>query len=239
MKWLLSCLLSGFVNLALSQSNNDIPTSARSTHAIAAMTPVLEKALANKNLTLGAPVYLRVFKKPAILEVWVEDESGKFRLFKDYKICAFSGDLGPKLQEGDFQSPEGFYWVNASRFNPWSKFHLSFNIGFPNAYDRHHGRTGSALMIHGQCVSIGCYAMTDPQINEIYTLANHAVKNGQRFFRVHIFPFRLSEEKLIDYKDHRWYSFWSNLKEGYDWFENHKRPPNVSVKDGLYSFEAD
>ena len=118
----------------------------------------------------------------------------------------------------------------------WSRFHLSFNLGYPNQYDRFHKRTGSALMVHGSCVSIGCYAMTDKYINEIYALSVAALKNGQPFFRVHAFPFRLEEEKLAQYKRHKWYDFWTNLKEGYDYFENTLRPPNVTTSNGIYAF---
>ncbi|WP_418312578.1 L,D-transpeptidase family protein [Pseudoalteromonas aliena] len=152
-------------------------------------------------------------------------------------MCTFSGDLGPKLKEGDNQSPEGFYYVNASRLNPWSSYHLSFNLGFPNKYDRAHNRTGSALMVHGNCVSIGCYAMTDEYINEIYALAAAALKSGQPFFRVHSLPFKLDDEVLSKYRANQWYSFWFNLKEGYDYFNTHKQPPNVEVSSRIYTFE--
>ncbi|WHI53155.1 L,D-transpeptidase family protein [Microbulbifer sp. MLAF003] len=136
--------------------------------------------LTAQNLEYGAPIFIRIFKGSSTLELWMESNDGRFKLFKEYEICAYSGDLGPKEQEGDLQSPEGFYFVNAGRLNPWSQFHLSFNLGYPNKYDRMQGRTGSALMVHGDCVSIGCYAMTDTNINEIYTLATEALKGGSR-----------------------------------------------------------
>ncbi|MCP3866894.1 MAG: murein L,D-transpeptidase, partial [Gammaproteobacteria bacterium] len=165
-----------------------------------------------------------------------ESGEGGFVNFRNYEICTFSGTLGPKLKQGDKQSPEGFYFVGPGRLNPWSRFHLSFNLGYPNRYDRFHGRTGSALMVHGRCVSIGCYAMTDLYINEIYALAVAAFKSGQPFFRVHVFPFKLESERLSEYEDSQWHAFWLNLKEGYDYFNRHKKPPNVEVSKGRYVF---
>ncbi|MCL4170236.1 UNVERIFIED_CONTAM: hypothetical protein GTU68_032858, partial [Idotea baltica] len=152
-------------------------------------------------------------------------------------ICRFSGDLGPKLKQGDFQSPEGFYFVRPNQLNPYSKFHLSFNLGYPNAYDRAHSRTGSALMIHGNCVSIGCYALTDPVIEVVYTLIDAAFRQGQPFFRVHIFPFKMNEINLESHKTSSWAKFWLNLKTGYDHFEQTGRPPNVTVRNGKYIFQ--
>lgn len=201
----------------------------------------LSAQLAEKNLALGAPVFLRIFKQSRELELWIESApAGKFQLFKTYKIAAMSGELGPKLAEGDKQAPEGFYSVGKSRMNPQSRFHLAFNIGYPNSYDRAHSRTGSAIMVHGNQVSIGCYAMTDYFIEEIYTLCDAALDNGQAYFRVHSFPFRLTEENLAAHKDHQWHSFWKNqLKAGYDHFEQNHRPPNVEVVNKRYTFHQE
>ena len=185
----------------------------------------------------GSPIFVRVFKKSAELEVWLQD-GDKFRLFKTYPICAYSGTLGPKLQEGDHQAPEGFYFVSPAAMNPNSSFHLSFNIGFPNAYDRAHGRTGSFLMVHGSCVSVGCYAMTDDGIEEIYTLAERAFGGGQPFFRIHIFPFRMTAENMTLHAADFWAPFWENLREGYDLFEQDLVPPDVSVADREYVFNS-
>ncbi len=221
----------------LNISSVEIPTSNRSIAVISRVAPTLKLSLEQKGLAYGAPIFIRIFKDPGVLEVWIESTDKAFKLFKTYKICTFSGGLGPKLKQGDQQSPEGFYFVNPGRLNPWSQFHLSFNLGYPNRYDRHHRRTGSALMVHGNCVSIGCYAMTGPYIDEIYTLANAALAAGQPFFRVHSFPFKLEPEKLDQYKEHHWYDFWRNLQEGYLYFEQNKMPPNVTVKNGRYSFD--
>ena len=214
----------------------DIPSSSRSRNVIARVKPAIEKELENSGLRFSAPIYIRIFKESGELELWLEN-GHKYKLFKTYKICYFSGTLGPKLMVGDHQSPEGFYFVKPQQLNPSSQFHLSFNLGYPNAYDRSHNRTGSALMVHGDCVSIGCYAMTDKNIEEIYTLADASLRNGQSFFRVHIFPFRMTAENMNKYTKSTWYSFWKNLKEGYDLFEAAKRPPNVLVRNKRYVFE--
>jgi len=182
----------------------------------------LSTELKDKNLKLGSPIFIRIFKQSSELELWIQ-KNDSYTLFKTYPICYFSGDLGPKVKQGDKQSPEGFYYVPASMMNPNSRFHLSFNLGYPNAYDQYHGRTGDYLMVHGNCVSIGCYAMTDELIEEIYTLASAALRNGQSYFRVHAFPFRMTDDNMQKTKDSQWTDFWKNLKSGYDYFEDKKK----------------
>ncbi|MEN9021891.1 MAG: murein L,D-transpeptidase family protein [Verrucomicrobiales bacterium] len=218
------------------------PSSKRAEEVRVRVGPVLEKELAAKDLVFGSPVFMRIFKESRELEVWVEHQDGKFRLFKSYAIAAYSGSLGPKLAEGDGQAPEGFYHVPAKMMHPTSSYHLAFNLGYPNAYDRAHGRTGSFLMVHGNRVSIGCYAMTDARIEEIYTLADVALRNGQKFFRVHCFPFRMTTGRLgkLSKREAKWGTFWASLKGGYDYFETRGVPPNVTVKEKRYAFwEAD
>ncbi len=232
-KLIILLLLALMGNAALAV---EIPSGPRAEKAIAKVEPDLKRELAKLGLKYGAPIFIRIFKDPGILEVWVESDDGSYKIFKEYDICAFSGVLGPKQKEGDNQSPEGFYFVSADRLNPYSRFHLAFDLGYPNKYDRYYGRTGSALMVHGNCVSIGCYAMTDSYINEIYALAVAAIKHGQPFFRVHSFPFKMEPETLSRYRSNSWYPFWLNLKEGYDYFTDYKRPPNVDVVNGKYVF---
>lgn len=236
MKMIFLLVMASSLLLSGSAFSGGIPNSHRASKAIASVEAELKQALLIKGLVYGAPIFVRIFKKSHSLEVWLEAKNGQFKLFRRYRICSFSGALGPKLKEGDGQSPEGFYHVKANQLNPWSAYHLSFNLGFPNAYDRAHQRTGSALMVHGNCVSIGCYAMTDAYINEIYALAVAALRAGQPFFRVHIFPFPLEVQTLAAYQNDPWYDFWLNLKEGYDFFEQHQQPPNVKVKHGQYTF---
>lgn len=192
---------------------------------------------------VGRPVFIRVLKngnRSGLLEVWLEEaESETFELFKTYRVSFFSGELGPKTKQGDLQAPEGFYFISRGRMNPQSSYHLSMDIGYPNAYDRHHGRTGSLLMIHGKSVSLGCFAMTDASIEQIYTLVDGALKRGQPFVRVHCFPFAMTPENLGQHGESEYADFWANLKEGWDWFEEHRRPPNVEVEEGRYVFSGD
>ncbi len=185
---------------------------------------------------VGDEVFIRIFKLTAELELWIK-AGERYKLLQIYTICKQSGRLGPKLREGDMQGPEGFYFVTKSRLNPNSRFHLSFNLGYPNSYDRVHHRTGSALMVHGDCVSIGCYAMTDEKIEEIYELVAQALEHRQKVVRVHIFPFRMTQENMDYYRLHKWYDFWSNLKDGYDHFELYGTPPNVEVLNKRYIFD--
>ena len=184
--------------------------------------------------------FIRIFKAEAELELWSRSEGeAAYKLTKIYPICAYSGDLGPKLKQGDRQAPEGVYWVTRQNLNPNSAYHLSFNLGYPNRYDRAHGRTGDYLMVHGNCVSIGCYAMTDGGIEEIYGALEDSLAAGQPGVRVHIFPFRLTDAALAAKADHHWHAFWSNIKEGYDLFEADQRPPNTEVENRRYVFNAE
>ncbi len=199
------------------------------------VAPSLVGQLQSRGLSYGSPVFIRIFKSERELELWVKGDGG-YELFRTYAVTAMSGKLGPKLREGDRQAPEGFYYVPPSRMNPNSRFHLSMNLGYPNGYDRGHRRTGSALMIHGGNASIGCFAMTDPKIEEIYALTEAALRNGQSFFRVHCFPFRMNSANMKKHASSQWHSFWVNLKEGYDFFESSKLPPDVRVKEGKYVF---
>ena len=208
----------------------------RAPQVVQRVGPELKREARRVGLELGAPVFMRIFKEEKELEVWLQGDGGRFRLFRTYSVCSYSGDLGPKTARGDGQTPEGFYFVTPRRLNPWSRFHLSFNIGYPNRFDRSHERTGSAIMVHGSCVSIGCYAMTDGRIEEIYTIAEAALGQGQPFFRVHAFPFRMTAENMARHSGSRWSGFWRNLKEGYDHFETGKRPPDVGVREGRYVF---
>jgi murein L,D-transpeptidase YafK len=193
----------------------------------------LEERLVDLSAKIGDAVFIRIFKKESILEVWIRSKT-EYKHLKDYPVCAYSGYLGPKLKEGDRQSPEGFYKIKKHHLNPNSKFHLSFDLGYPNKYDRVHERTGSFLMVHGNCVSIGCYAMTDEKIEEIYELVESALDKGQKYVQVHIYPFRMTEENMVDYSENEWYDFWVNLKDGYDYFEAEKLPPHINVEHKIY-----
>ncbi|MGE0629381.1 MAG: L,D-transpeptidase family protein [Hyphomicrobiaceae bacterium] len=193
----------------------------------------LDGRLAAKGLKSGAPVFIRIFKREFELELWLKHE-GRFVHFATYPVCRWSGQLGPKLIEGDGQSPEGFYTVDKRALNPHSRWHRSFNLGFPNVFDRAHGRTGSYLMVHGGCSSVGCYAMTNAVVDEIWGLVTAALRQGQKRIHVHAFPFRMSDENLRAREGSEWSTFWSELKPAYDAFETSRLPPRVTVCRGRY-----
>ena len=183
----------------------------------------------------GGQVFVRIYKKESALELWMR-KGARYALYKSFPICAFSGKLGPKVKQGDRQAPEGFYNVSARQLNPKSAYHLAFNVGFPNALERQKRWSGSALMVHGDCKSVGCYAMTNKGIEEIYGLVEAAIRGGQREVPVHIFPFKMTQSNIesetrggfFSSGDHaQWADFWQNLKEGHDIFEQTREPPQA------------
>jgi murein L,D-transpeptidase YafK len=182
---------------------------------------------------------MRAYKKESEIEVWKRGSDGRYALLKTYPMCRWSGQLGPKTREGDRQAPEGFYTVTPAQMNPNSSFHLSFDLGYPNAYDRTHGRTGAHLMVHGSCSSSGCFAMTDEAISEVYALARESFASGQRSFQFQSYPFRMTAENLARHRLDPNIAFWRNLKEGSDYFELAKQEPQVSVASGQYAFSGD
>ncbi len=217
---------------------SELPGPQRAAVAAARVLPELKSAAAARSLHVGDPIFIRAFKEEDVLELFIRDrDSGRFVLFRSYPVAAASGTLGPKLAEGDRQVPEGFYFVPPAAMKPDSQFHLAFNIGFPNDYDRAHSRSGSAIMVHGNQVSIGCLAMTDAKVEEIYTLCDAALSGGQPFFRVAIFPFRMTSERMTQAAGNPNLPFWQILKQGYDAFEKTEIPPKVTVADRSYVFE--
>jgi murein L,D-transpeptidase YafK len=190
--------------------------------------------LGKKGIESEAPMFVRIFKEESELELWKARDDGRFYHVKTYPICNWSGELGPKLVQGDKQAPEGFYTITQPQLNPNSGFHLAFNLGYPNAFDRAHKRTGEFLMVHGKCKSAGCYAMTDALMEEIYALARESFKGGQTSFQVHAFPFRMTDANMARHRGHRWYKFWETLKEGYDHFETTRVPPTVAICEKRY-----
>lgn len=211
-----------------------VPSTRRSDTAYAAQKPVLEQALADKGLQLGSPVYLRITKQPAELTAYVRGEDGAFKPFRSWPVCSVSGTLGPKMREGDGQAPEGFYRIKPAQMNPASNYHLAFNLGYPNAFDQANGRTGSFLMVHGSCVSIGCFAMTNPVIEEIWTLMQAAFEGGQTSVDVHVFPFAMTEENLAAQWGSEHLPFWSSLAPAWAQFEETARVPKVKVTGKAY-----
>lgn len=221
---------NGRTLMARAQADEGDRAAAAATRVNAA----LERDLAVAGLRLGAAVFMRIFKEEGELELWLEGDDGRYALFRTWPICTWSGTLGPKQREGDRQAPEGFYRVGSAQMNPRSRYHLSFDLGFPNAYDRAHGRTGSFLMVHGACVSIGCYAMGDAAIEQIYTLAAAAHAGGQGAFDVHAFPFRPEAARLDAAKASSWHAFWNELAPAYAAFERSRRPPRIDIEHGRY-----
>jgi WD40 repeat protein/murein L,D-transpeptidase YafK len=193
----------------------------------------LDARLRAKGMKRGDPVFLRIFKGDHEAEAWIK-RGGRFALFEVYPICAWSGQLGPKLQKGDYQSPEGFYTISRGQLHPNSHYHRAFNLGFPNLFDRANKRTGAHLMMHGGCASVGCYAMTDPVIDEIWSLVTAALDGGQKRVAVHVFPFRMTEDRLDAFQWHPWAEFWRDLKRGYDLFETSHTPPQIDVCNKRY-----
>jgi murein L,D-transpeptidase YafK len=189
-----------------------------------------------KGMERNAPVMARIFKEEGKLEIWKQKVNGRYDMISSYDICKWSGELGPKYIEGDRQAPEGFYTVRPAQMNPRSSFHLAFNIGYPNAYDRANGRTGANLMVHGACSSSGCYSMTDEQMEQIYAYGRDAFRGGQTEFQIQAFPFRMTAANMARYRNDPNYEFWTMLKEGYDQFEITKVPPKVDVCEKRYVF---
>ncbi|RWA71745.1 murein L,D-transpeptidase family protein [Mesorhizobium sp.] len=201
--------------------------------------PLPDKILADmkaKGMVRTSSVMARIFKEEGKLEIWKAKTNGRYDLVASYDICKWSGKLGPKYTEGDRQAPEGFYTVRPSQMNPRSNYHLSFNIGYPNAYDRANGRTGTNLMVHGACSSSGCYSMTDAQIEQIYAFGRDAFQGGQTEFQIQAFPFRMTAANMARYRNDPNYDFWKMLKVGYDNFEITKVPPKVDVCEKRYVF---
>jgi murein L,D-transpeptidase YafK len=191
-------------------------------------------------------LFIRVFKQEKVLEVWTFSASdSKFKKVRDYPICRTSGSLGPKRREGDLQIPEGFYHID--RFNPKSSFYLSLGINYPNRSDQILGKKGDLggdIFLHGGCVTVGCIPITDDYIKEVYWLAVQAKAEGQSKIPVHIFPTKLDNHTMAQFKktsaeNETLIKFWENLQIGYEWFEKHRNLPKISVNsDGIYQFST-
>src|SRR6201996_8440694 len=222
----------------LAGCNSDEISLANNAKANQPVSPKLVAAMSEKDMDLQSPILIRLFKQEAELEVWKQDRSGRFALLKTYPICRWSGDLGPKVREGDRQAPEGFYSISPAQMNPQSAYYLSFNTGYPNAYDRSLGHTGSELMVHGDCSSRGCYAMTDEQIAEIYSLGRESFFGGQKSFQFQAYPFRMTPINMAKHRNNPNMAFWKMIKEGSDHFEVSHQEPKVDFCEKHYVFDA-
>jgi murein L,D-transpeptidase YafK len=222
----------------LAGCNGEDAILAANAKANQPVPPKLVAAMTEKDMDLQSPILVRLFKQEAELEIWKQDRSGKFALLKTYPICRWSGDLGPKVREGDRQAPEGFYAITPAQMNPQSAYYLSFNTGYPNAYDKALGHTGSQLMVHGDCSSRGCYAMTDEQIAEIYSLGRESFFGGQKSFQFQAYPFRMTPLNMAKHRNNPNMAFWKMIKEGYDHFEVTHQEPKVDFCEKKYVFDA-
>jgi murein L,D-transpeptidase YafK len=225
-------------SVVLAGCDTDQVSLATNAKANQPVTPKLLAAMVEKDMDLQSPILVRLFKQEAELEIWKQTRSGQFALLKTYPICRWSGDLGPKVREGDRQAPEGFYSINPGQMNPQSAYYLSFNTGFPNAFDKALGRTGSQLMVHGDCSSRGCYAMTDEQIAEIYSMGRESFFGGQKAFQFQAYPFKMTPVNMAKHRNNPNMAFWKMIKEGYDHFEVTRQEPKVDFCEKKYVFDA-
>jgi murein L,D-transpeptidase YafK len=230
-----SAIIAGSLALAgcFSEASYDLPT-----RAMKELSPQMVSLLEQKHMPKDSPILVRIFKEESELEVWKQDTTGHFQLLKVYPICRWSGDLGPKVREGDRQAPEGFYTITPDLMQPNSNYYLAINTGFPNAFDRANDRHGAFLMIHGDCSSRGCYAMTDEQIGEIYSLARESFLGGQQSFQIQAYPFRMTPRNLARHRTNPNMAFWKMIKEGNDHFEVTHLEPKVEVCNRHYVFDA-
>ncbi len=231
----LSAAFAGFFTpvWCLAEDGNQLPTQATKE-----LSPRLLLLLQQKKIPKLSSILVRVFKEESELEVWKQDATGHFQILKIYPICRWSGDLGPKVHEGDRQAPEGFYTITPELMNPNSNYYLAINIGFPNTFDKANDRDGTFLMIHGDCTSSGCYALTDEQIGEIYSLARESFLGGQQSFEIQAYPFRMTPANLARHRTNPHMAFWKMLKIGNDHFEATHLEPKVDVCNRRYVFDA-
>lgn len=233
-----AALLAGAAALALAGCTGDDGPSPMSAKGTKSLSPQTVALIGEKGMSRTSPIVVRIFKEESELEVWKQTTSGDYALLKTYPICRWSGELGPKVKEGDRQAPEGFYTVTPGQMNPNSQYYLSFDLGYPNAFDRSLGRTGANLMVHGDCTSRGCYAMTDEQVQEVFALGRESFMGGQRSFQVQAYPFRMTAENMVRHRNNPNLAFWKMIKEGSDTFEVTKAPPKVDFCAKRYVFNA-
>lgn len=224
-------LLTSLLLLLLTACSHMVPDQPRSTYRSA--TPQSAWMINRTNsagVAQNAPVLLRIFKAEHELELW-KQKGDSYVLVAVFEICKFSGELGPKKREGDRQAPEGFYEVKPYQMNPGSREWLSFDTGFPNQFDRYHNRYGSVLMVHGGCSSIGCYAIKDGPMQDLYAVMRDAFQAGQTSIQLQIYPKRMGFATDLS-GEHA--DFWQQLRAGYQRFEQTRQPLSVSVINGRY-----
>lgn len=232
----MSKLIFGLLlSLFLFNPKNNLPDSKLAKDVRAKVWPKLQGELTEKGLNINSSLYLRVFKEESALEIWIR--SGReYQFFKSYNICYFSGGLGTKTRSGDGKSPEGFYIITPAQLHPVSSYYLAINIGYPNKLEQLKGYTGDAIMVHGHCASIGCYAMTDDGIAEIYTLVYKNFESGRQKIHLDIFPFRMDRGYLSKYATSSYLPCWKSMQPGYDLFEKNHIPAVAVIRKKAYAF---
>ncbi|OAI29736.1 hypothetical protein A1351_01365 [Methylosinus sp. R-45379] len=221
--------------LALSACND---LGSGSQRALSPIPPETLALMEQAGVTKESPTLIRSYKKEAEFQIWKQRPDGRYAYLKTFPMCRWSGQLGPKVREGDRQAPEGFYSITPGQMNPNSAYYLSFNVGYPNAYDRAYGHSGGSIMVHGACSSAGCFSMTDRQIAEIYAILRTSFNNGQRSIQMQSYPFKMTAENLAKHRLDPNIGFWKQLKEGSDHFEIAGKEPSVGVCNRRYVFDA-
>jgi murein L,D-transpeptidase YafK len=238
MKRLLALCLIALTGGLLSGCEESGLSPLTSTRAQTPIPPKTVAAMEALGSSANAPVLIRSYKKEAEFEIWKMKADGRYAYLKSFPMCRWSGQLGPKVREGDRQVPEGFYSITPAKMNPNSAYYLSFDVGYPNAYDRALGHTGASIMVHGICSSAGCFSMTDAQIAEIYAIAREAFAGGQHAIQMQSYPFHMTADNLAKYRLDPNIGFWNQLKEGSDNFEVTKQDVAVGVCSKHYVFNA-
>jgi murein L,D-transpeptidase YafK len=234
-------MLAIIATLLLAGCAGQINTKKDPRRGLAPQSPALVSQSESAGTTEKSPVLIRIFKQEHELELWRKDKTGQYVLVQTFPICKFSGELGPKHVRGDRQAPEGFYTITSGQLNYNSIRWLSINTGYPNAFDRYHGSTGSALMIHGGCDSAGCYAIEDGPMQDLFATVRDSLRAGQHSVQLHIFPFRMNSFNMVAHSNYKtlWKKlkaedFWHQLKAGYDRFEWSHQDLDVRVVNGRY-----
>jgi murein L,D-transpeptidase YafK len=230
----LTCLLAGGCQTTMPLSKPLDPLKPDPRRGSAPQSERMVQRSEAAGADRSAPVLIRIFKASNELELWKKSKEGEYRLVATYRVCRYSGELGPKLRQGDRQAPEGFYSIGPAQLNPYSVEFVSLNTGYPNAFDRAHGRSGGDVMIHGGCRSAGCFAVEHGPAQEIFTAVRDALAHGQKEVQLHVFPYRMTATNDLVYKDSRNSDFWNQLRPGYQRFETTHQDLNVRVTKGRY-----
>lgn len=235
MKFRVTCLLLGALLLSLPVCEGAMAARRGNGNSVEAVGMTLAAQFQEKGLTLGSAVFIRVYKQTSEMELWVQ-QGARYVHFKTYGICRWSGGLGPKMYEGDRQSPEGLYHITAADLIVNPRWDRAMNINYPNSYDVVNGRSGSGILIHGKCGSVGCFAIQDQNVEEVYGAVRAALNNGQAEIPVLALPFRFASVAPTVNDTLQLSEFWSDLRRADLLFERDRIPPTAWICDGRYYF---